>query len=70
MKIHKIEKKNWNSKVVDAIILEIIFNENDYSLPEIRDEINAASLNTEFLIENRKIKDLLIENMGRISILD
>lgn len=42
---------------------EINFNENAYSLLEIRDRINVL-LNTEFLIENRKVKELFFEKYG------
>ena len=45
-------------------MFEINLNENDYSLSEIWEGINAASLNTEFLIENREVKELLIEKNG------
>lgn len=42
---------------------ETNLNENAYFLLEIRDRINVL-LNTEFLIENRKVKELLIEKYG------
>ena len=56
----------WNTSVAntqfDAIMTEINLNENGYSLSEIRDGINAS--HTEIPIE----KELLIENMGAMSV--
>ena len=59
-----VEKNFKIQKSYDAIMFEINLNENDYSLSEIWEGINAASLNTEFLIENREVKELLIEKNG------
>ena len=58
-----IEKKIETQKSFDGIMSEISLNENGYSLSEIEDRINT-SLNAELLIENRKVKELLIQKYG------
>ena len=55
-----INKKCEIQKSFDTIISEINLTENGYSLSEIRDRVNAL-LSSDFLIENRKVKELLIE---------
>ena len=57
-------KKNCEiQKSFDTIISEINLTENDYSLSEIQDRVNAL-LSSDFLIENGKVKKLLIEKYG------
>ena len=58
-----IKKKCEIQKSFDTIISEINLTENGYSLSEIRDRVNAL-LSSDFLIENRKVKELLIEKYG------
>ena len=58
-----INKKCEIQKSFDTIISEINLTENGYSLSEIRDRVNAL-LSSDFLIENRKVKELLIEKYG------
>ena len=43
--------------------MEINLTENGYSLSEIRDRINTL-LSSDFLIKNRKAKELLVEKYG------
>ena len=58
-----IKKKCEIQKSFDTIISEINLTENGYSLSEIRDRVNAL-LSSDFLIKNRKVKELLIEKYG------
>ena len=58
-----IKKKCEIQKSFDTIISEINLTENGYSLSEIRDRVNAL-LSSDFLIEKRKVKELLIEKYG------
>ena len=58
-----IKKKCKIQKSLDTIISDINRTENGYSLSEIRERVNAL-LSVDFLIKNRKVKQLLIEKYG------
>ena len=60
---NNIKKQYQIQKSFDAIISELNFSENGYALSDIRDRINGL-LDSDLFIENRKVKELLIEKYG------
>ena len=58
-----IERKSKIQTSFDKVVSELNFLENGYALSDIRDKTNVLS-DSECVIENRKVKELLIEKYG------